>query len=121
MRTYAPALIGPALIVALAVLPSGCGSPEPVVPADLITYGSMGTRTQVDCAKGKSLDVSGSNNTLTVTGRCVSVSIGGADNTVTLVRVDEQLTVDGLNNTITYRDGDPRVEDTGTGNRISRG
>lgn len=120
MRTYSPALIGPALIV-LAVLPSGCGSPASIPPVDLITYGSMGTRTQIDCAAGKSLDVSGSNNTLTVIGRCASVSIGGADNTVTLARVEEQLTVDGLNNTITYRDGDPRVEDTGTGNRISRG
>ena len=34
-----------------------------------VNYGSFGTTATIDCAKGKSLNVGGSNNTLTVTGR----------------------------------------------------
>ena len=108
-------------MIGLALLVAGCGSAEEIPPGDLITYGSMGARTQIDCENGKTLDVSGSNNTLTVVGRCASVSVGGADNTITLARVDEQLTVEGFNNTITYRDGEPEIDDAGEGNRISRG
>src|ERR1700758_1919982 len=33
-----------------------------------LNYGSMGTTATLDCASGKSLNVIGSNNTLTVTG-----------------------------------------------------
>lgn len=115
MRMYSSVVIG------LVVLLAGCSSAQDVPPGDLITYGSMGTKTRIDCESGKTLDVSGSNNTLTVTGRCASVSVGGADNTITLDQVEDQLTVDGINNTITYRDGDPKIEDAGEGNRINRG
>lgn len=109
------------VVIGLVVLVAGCGSAPEVPPGDLITYGSMGAKTRVDCENGKTLDVSGSNNTLTVTGRCASVSVGGADNTITLDQVEDQLTVEGINNTITYRDGDPRITDAGEGNRINRG
>lgn len=115
MRMY------PSVMIGLVLLVAGCGSPREIPPGDLISYGSMGAKTQIDCENGKTLDISGSNNTLTVVGRCASVSIGGADNTVTLSQVDDQLIVDGLNNTVTYRDGDPKIDDAGDGNRISRG
>ena len=45
-----------------------------------INYGAFGTNTQVNCDDGKSLNVGGSNNTLTVRGHCESVNILGADN-----------------------------------------
>ena len=86
-----------------------------------INYGSFGTTVGLDCADGKSLTVGGSNNTLTVGGRCASVNVGGADNKVTLNAVDGDLNVIGLNNTVTYSDGDPAVKDTGSGNTIRRG
>ena len=106
-------------MIGLALLVAGCSSADEIPPDDLITYGSMGARTQIDCENGKTLDVSGSNNTLTVVGRCASVSVGGADNMITLAQVDNQLMVDGFNNTITYRAGSPEVIDAGEGNRIS--
>ncbi|MBU3751148.1 MAG: DUF3060 domain-containing protein [Mycobacterium sp.] len=115
MRRYSSVAIG------LVLLSAGCASAEEGPAGDLITYGSMGARTQIDCENGKTLDVSGSNNTLTVVGRCASVSVGGADNTITVAQVDDQLTVDGINNTITYRAGEPKITDAGKGNRISRG
>jgi Protein of unknown function (DUF3060) len=86
-----------------------------------INYGSFGTTTDIDCGNGKSLNVGGSNNTLTVKGTCGSVSIGGADNKITLDKVDNQLHVVGFNNTITYKDGSPKVDNVGTGNTINKG
>ena len=49
-----------------------------------INYGSFGTTADIDCADGKSLNVGGSNNTLTVKGTCANVNIGGADNKITI-------------------------------------
>src|SRR3954464_12033735 len=86
-----------------------------------INYGSFGTTADIDCADGKSLNVGGSNNTLTVKGTCASVNIGGADNKITFDAVDKELSVVGLNNTVTYRGGDPKVEDLGSVNKISKG
>jgi DUF3060 family protein len=86
-----------------------------------INYGSFGTTADLDCADGKSLNVGGSNNTLTVKGTCANVNIGGADNKITFEMVDKELSVVGLNNTVTYKDGDPKINDTGSNNKISKG
>ena len=86
-----------------------------------INYGSFGTTTDIDCGNGKSLNVGGSNNTLTVKGTCGSVSIGGADNKITLDKIDNQLHVVGFNNTITYKNGSPKVDNVGTSNTINKG
>ena len=86
-----------------------------------INYGSFGTTADIDCADGKSLNVGGSNNTLTVKGTCASVNIGGADNKITFDKIDKELSVVGLNNTVTYKSGDPKVDDLGSGNKVSKG
>ena len=85
-----------------------------------INYGSFGTTAEIDCAQGKSLNVAGSNNHLTVKGTCSSVIIGGADNEVTFERIDSELDVVGFNNTVTYEGGDPKVDDLGSNNSIRR-
>ena len=85
-----------------------------------INYGSLGTTTTLDCGDGKSLNVGGSNNTLTVNGTCGTVSIGGADNKITIDKIDQRLNVVGINNTITYKDGNPKVENLGSGNTINK-
>src|SRR5262249_62375808 len=107
-------------IAAIAVGLAGCGSESketnsPTATAgssgaqveigNTINYGSFGTTAEVDCADGKSLNVGGSNNKLTVTGTCANVNIGGADNTITFEKIDTGLSVIGLNNTVTYKDG----------------
>lgn len=86
-----------------------------------INYGSFGTTADIDCADGKSLNVGGSNNTLTVRGTCATVNIGGADNKIRLERIDKELSVVGLNNTVRYRDGNPRINNLGSGNDIKQG
>ena len=103
---------------------TGCGGEQPRPNpggAETVGYGSVGTSAQIDCAAGKSLDVTGSNNSLTVLGACWTVRVSGADNRIRLERVDGDLSVTGLNNIIDYRHGDPAVHDEGSGNRISRG
>src|SRR5271157_1619973 len=85
-----------------------------------INYGSLGTTTTLDCGDGKSLNVGGNNNTLTVKGTCGTVSIGGADNKITIDKIDKRLNVVGINNTITYKDGNPKVENLGSGNTINK-
>lgn len=64
-----------------------------------VNDGSFGTTRTGDGGDGNSLNVGGSNNTLTVTGTCASVKAG----------------------TITYRDGDPQVQEPGSGNTITKG
>ena len=89
--------------------------------ANTINYGSVGTTAEIDCADGKSLTVGGSNNSLTVKGTCSNVNVGGADNRLTFEKIVDGLSVVGLNNTVTYSDGDPKVNDTGSGNSIRKG
>ena len=124
------------LVSGLALGLSACGSTssdthQPTATAgssgaqveigNTINYGSFGTTAGIDCADGKSLNVGGSNNTLTVKGTCANVNVGGADNKITFDKVDSELSVVGLNNTVTYRAGDPKVNDTGSNNTISKG
>ncbi len=85
-----------------------------------VEYGSFNTTATVDCANGKSLNVAGSNNTLTVTGTCETVSIGGTGNKITIDKVNTRITVLGVENTITYKDGDPKVDNIGTNNSIKK-
>jgi hypothetical protein len=116
------------MVVITALGMTGCGSnkqaaPKPPVAEinNTINDGTFGKTDTLDCAEGKSLNIGGSKNTLTVKGRCGSVVIGGDDNKITFETVETELTVAGLNNTVTYRDGDPNVQDLGTGNSITKG
>ena len=49
------------------------------------------------------------------------MNIGGADNKVTFDEITDGLSVVGLNNTVSYQNGDPKVNDTGSGNSIRKG
>jgi hypothetical protein len=133
---YARSVIAGCAIAAVALLLSGCGSESnetnnPTATAgssgaqveigNTINYGSFGTTADIDCADGKSVNIGGSNNKLTVKGTCANVNVGGADNTITFETVDKELSVVGLNNTITYKSGDPKINDTGSGNKVSKG
>lgn len=130
MRTYLITVL--AMLGVLGLL-TGCGSGGDTAGTDVgpatgasievagtINYGSFGTKSDIDCAEGKSLNIGGSNNVLKVRGTCRTVSVGGADNTITLERVDGELNVVGLNNNVSYAAGDPAVTDAGAGNRITK-
>ena len=134
MRAHMPLLIGVTSAVAIGL--AGCGSDSndtnsptatvgtsgaQVEIGNTINYTSIGSTAEIDCADGKSINVGGNNNKLTVKGTCANANIGGADNTVTMERIDNGLSVVGFNNTVTYKQGDPKVNDTGSGNKISKG
>jgi len=133
MRTWI--LTAQICCVAAAVL-SGCGGQDknPENPSatagksgaqveigNTINYGSFGTTADLDCTDGKSLNVGGSNNTLTVRGTCTSVNIGGADNKIAFDNISGDISIVGLNNTVTYKNGDPKVNNLGSGNTINKG
>src|SRR5918993_5502138 len=116
MRAHSRILIAARGITAAAWGLTGCGanssdsnspsgsagsSGAQVEIGNTINYGSFGTTADIDCSDGKSLNVGGSNNTLTVKGTCANVNIGGTDNTINFERVDKEISVVGLNNTIT--------------------
>jgi hypothetical protein len=48
------------------------------------------------------------------------VSIGGGDNKITVDKIARQLNVVGSHNTVSYKDGDPKVENLGSGNTINK-
>ena len=136
MRAHSRGFGGGVCAAILVVGMAGCGSQgtdtnPPTATAgtsgaqvevgNTINYGSFGTTADIDCADGKSLNVGGSNNTLTVKGTCASVKIGGADNKITFDKIDKDISVVGLNNTVTYKDGDPKVNDLGSGNSVKKG
>jgi hypothetical protein len=136
MRTYLSVVVAGTAAMVLTLTLAGCGSENKATNAptatagtsgalvevgNTINYGSFGTTADIDCASGKSLNVGGSNNTLTVTGTCASVNVGGADNKITIDKVDKDLSVVGLNNIVTYKGGDPKVNDMGSGNKVSKG
>ena len=116
------------VVVVTAVGLAGCGSKNKEAPGppvaeinNTINDGAFGSTSKLDCADGKSLNIGGSKNTLTVTGRCASVNIGGDENKVSFEKVDKELTIVGEKNTITYRDGDPQIQNLGSGNTITKG
>ncbi|CDQ46903.1 MULTISPECIES: DUF3060 domain-containing protein [Mycolicibacterium] len=132
MRTQ---IVGVSAVVLLALGLTACGSGDEsgrasvtagtsgaqVQIGNTINYGSVGTTADIDCAEGKSLNIGGSNNVLTVKGTCSSVNVGGADNKITLDNVETKISVVGLDNTVVYLAGDPKIEDLGSGNKVDKG
>ena len=119
-NTAGPSTSGPTSPSSTSTTPSTTSTGAQFDIGNTINYGSLGTTTTLDCGNGKSLNVGGSNNTLTVTGTCGTVSIGGADNKITIDKIENQLNVVGFNNTITYKDGNPKVDNLGNGNTINK-
>src|SRR5439155_2023355 len=66
------------------------------------------------CTDGEDIDVGGTNNQISLTGKCGKVTIAGIGNTVC---VDQAASIDveGRNNTATYAHGAPKLITGGTG------
>jgi hypothetical protein len=65
------------------------------------------------------VNISGINNTVTLTGHCMSVTVSGFDNKIT-VDSAEKIGASGFDNEIIYRSGDPVIDSTAS-NKVSRG
>jgi hypothetical protein len=69
------------------------------------------------CADGEDVDVGGTNNQISLTGRCGKVSVEGIGNTVS-IDTAANIDVAGRNNTVTYASGKPAVNKTGVGAKV---
>jgi hypothetical protein len=66
------------------------------------------------------LIISGSSNTITVTGQCASVTVAGTGNIVVLDSA-ESITASGFDNKVTYHSGTPHITNPVGGNVIEQG
>ena len=71
------------------------------------------------CAEGENIDVSGTNNHVTLTGPCGEVTVSGLGQSVT-VETAQEISVSGKNNTVTWSRGEPKVTRSGSGNQALR-
>ena len=69
--------------------------------------------------KDSNVNISGVNNTVTLTGHCVNISVSGVGNKVTVDTTDK-IGASGFDNEIIYLSGDPEI-DTTESNTVSRG
>ncbi|MCP3141541.1 DUF3060 domain-containing protein [Pyxidicoccus xibeiensis] len=75
------------------------------------------------CAPGTEVEVTGSSNTVTLTGECKSLTVSGSTNNVKVEAI-RTITVEGASNTVTWKRGHgkskPKVSRTGVGNKVSQ-
>ena len=65
------------------------------------------------CTEGENIDVGGTNNDVTLTGKCGEVTVAGLENTVVL-ETAASIDVSGKNNEVTWSKGEPKVTRSGT-------
>lgn len=87
---------------------------------DETVIGYFGQTTTATCEAGKSLNITGANNTLTITGPCETVTVSGFSNTVTFGELKTEVTVTGYGNRLTYKTGEPKVNNYGSNNTIQK-
>jgi len=87
---------------------------------DETVIGYFGQTTTAACEAGKALNITGANNTLTITGACDKVTVSGFSNTVTFDELKTQVSVTGYGNKLTYKSGDPKVNNYGSNNTIQK-
>ena len=91
----------------------------PPGPGTTITVTGIGAQRTVACDENI-LIVSGANNTVEVTGHCTAITVSGFENVVTAEAADK-FTVSGFDNEVTYATGEPEIDQSGSGNTITRG
>ncbi|MUM18268.1 DUF3060 domain-containing protein [Mycobacterium sp. CBMA271] len=87
---------------------------------DETVIGYFGQTTTAACEEGKRLNITGANNTLTVTGPCDKVTVSGFSNTITFDELKTDVTVTGYGNKLTYKTGEPKVTNTGSNNTVEK-
>jgi hypothetical protein len=90
---------------------------------NLIEVTGMGETATHECTPGSKVDITGTSNTVTLTGECKSVTISGTSNTVK-VEATSVIDVTGTSNNVTWKRGHgkskPKISRTGVGNKVSQ-
>lgn len=76
-------------------------------------FNGIGQTQSHACTEGENIDVGGTNNDVTLTGRCGEVTVGGLENTV-IIEAAASIDVSGKNNEVTWSKGEPKVTRSGT-------
>jgi hypothetical protein len=97
------------------VVLSGAGAVAKVDGGTAFT-GVAQTKTYA-CSDGEDVDVGGTNNSISLTGKCGRITIAGIGNSVSLDTA-ASIEAGGRNNTVTYASGEPKVTKPGTGARV---
>jgi hypothetical protein len=66
------------------------------------------------------VNVSGSSNTVAITGHCASLTVSGIKNVITIENVDA-IEASGFDNQVTYQSGSPSINKSGQGNVVQQG
>jgi DUF3060 family protein len=91
----------------------------PIAPGSVVTIGGMGANKTIDCNEG-TVNISGVENTIVITGHCVSVNVSGIENVVT-VDSAEAIVASGFDNRITFKTGSPEISNSGGDNVVEQG
>ena len=93
--------------------PAPTGAPEiTVAPGGQYSIGGLQEAHVIACNNGGTLNISGVQNNITVTGHCGTVSVSGVKNTVTVDSADS-ISASGVTNKVTYHSGNPEIDNFG--------
>jgi hypothetical protein len=103
---------------------SGGITPEPQIeapaaPGGVVTFGGISENKTIACNES-TVNISGMENTIVITGHCLSVNVSGIENIVT-VDDTEAITASGFANRITFKTGSPEINNSGGDNVVEQG
>lgn len=104
------------LVLAVVTSLAGVGAGARVAWAEHAVTASA-TTVDHDCGSDPEVEISGSTNTITLTGTCTKVAVSGAGNTLTIAATT-RLAISGANNTAAVEQVD-RIAVSGVGNTVT--
>ena len=94
-------------------------TPTPATPTPISVSGIGQDRT-LACVAGSTIEVSGIENKVTITGHCAKVTISGQQNNVIIDSTDA-IDASGINNVVTYHTGNPTIDHSGIDVTVQQG
>jgi hypothetical protein len=100
-------------------MPTAEPSVSAVPPGTSVTIAGFGKNETIECNDGL-INIAGSQNTIMITGNCLSLNVSGVENTVT-VDGTPTIVVSGVDNRVTFHSGSPEINNSGFGNVVEQG
>ena len=85
-----------------------------------ISVSGIGINRSITCADGDEIEVSGIENTVTLTGHCLKVTVSGQKNNVIIDSTDA-IDASGIDNVVTYHTGTPKIDHSGIDVTVKQG
>ncbi|MGE6764053.1 DUF3060 domain-containing protein [Corallococcus interemptor] len=108
------------MMAACAFGPMTAAAQEDSANIDITGTGETATHA---CTPGSTVEITGADNTVTLTGECKSITVNGSDNKVT-AEATGAISVTGNSNSVTWKRGlgksKPKISRTGTDNKVTQ-